>query len=311
MKLQTLDLAALYFPRQEWRWLRASVRLPSPEQAPDQFLWAASVEDKLWAWHPRGSDIDVTVPGPTPQKINVLVLETDGSELAAHGLYLKTIFTAAPAHDVEWAVALQVLTSRLHYQAADRGLPAYWKEALEACGLEPHLGILAQRGRYTFLNEAEQRHLAEKRWDLATFEMLESMALPVRAAFLAAIRKWNLSAQQAREALNFTLILAKKISEKTALNVLGNAFKSAEEFRMALFRTAQPELATLSQKRIEMLRDLKAPPRSSVYGDPSFESDLLKITHTPRRISDFESFKYWIGDPETTEKLRQLLEIYQ
>ncbi len=285
------------------------MRLPELEAAADLFLWAAKVEGKLWAWHPRGSDIDSATP--STQKVRVLVLDTDGHELAAHGLYLKTIFTALPAHDVEWAVALQVLTDRLNYQAAEQGLPRYWKEALEACGLEPHLGILAQRGRYGFLNEAEQRHLAEKRWDLATFEMLESMAPPVRTAFLTAIQKWNLSAQQTKEALNFAMILAKKISEKAALSVLANPFKNAEEFRMALFRTAQPELATLSQKRIEMLRNLMLPPRSSVYGDPAFESDLLKITHTPRKMSDFESFKYWVADPETTEKLKQLLEIYQ
>ena len=306
MNLQTFDLAALYFPKKEWRWLRVSVRLPELDTAPDQFIWAAKVDGKLWAWHPRGNDIEIS-----ERKVRVLTLDSDGTELEAHGLFLKTTFTAAPAHDIEWTVALQVLTDRLQYQAAERGLPKFWKEALEACGLEPHLGILAQRGRFGFLNEAEARHLTEKRWDLATFELLESMAPLVRTAFLVAIQKWNLTAQQAKEALNFTMILAKKISEKTALNVLGNAFKSAEEFRMALFRTAQPELATLSQRRIEMLRDLKAPPRSTVYGDPSFESDLLKITHTPRKMSDFESFKYWVSDPETTEKLRQLLEIYQ
>jgi hypothetical protein len=93
--------------------------------------------------------------------------------------------------------------------------------------------------------------------------------------------------------------------------VLGGAFNNAEEFRMALFRTAQPELATLSQRRIELLRSLGAPPRSSVFADPSFESEIIKITHNPRKLVDFELFKQWIADPATTEKIRALLEIYQ
>ena len=111
---------------------------------------------------------------------------------------------------------------------------------------------------------------------------------PARAAWIFGGRKPGQHGDQAKEALNFVMILFKKMGEKTVRTVLASTQKTAEEFRMALMRTAQPELSALSQKRIEMLRALRVPARTSIYGDPAFESDLLKITHTPRKLADFE-----------------------
>lgn len=246
-------------------------------------------------------------------RVRVLVLRTDASETAAHGLYLKTSFTALPAQDVEWVSALEVFTSRLNgkLESESKRLPLYWKEAFQACGLEPHFGVLGQRLRYKFLTEQERKLLFEKRWDLSTFEILETVKPEIRQDFILAIRRWNLSANQTKEASTLLILLLKKLGEGAAKKVLRNPFNSAEQFRATLLATAQPELASLSNKRIEMLRGLHLPPRSSVYGDPSFERDGLKITHAPRNMSDFEAFKTWIIDPELETKLRALLEIYQ
>lgn len=309
MDLQILDYSELYFPRKEWRWLRPSVRYSADlNSAPDSFVWAAHVQGKLWAWHPRGADIESLQPAT---KVRVLVLKTDGSELQAHGLYLKTAFTSASAQDVEWVSAIQVLIERFQLDLANSGLPFFWKEALEASGLEPHLGVLAQRSRYVFLTDDERQLIFDRRWDMASLELLETMNLEVRKNLTAALRKWNLSANQSKEAANYVLILFKKLGEKAVFTVLGGNYKNAEEFRLALLRTAQPELAVLSQKRIDRLRALHMPPRTSVFGDPSFEKDVLKITHTPRTTGDFEAFKDWVMEPGLSEKIRELLEIYQ
>lgn len=311
MELLTVDVTALHIPAREWRWLRPAVHISVVKSAPVGFLWGARVGDAIWAWHPRGYSLDVAGMS-VDAKVRVLLLKTDHSECEAHGLFLRTTFEAQPAHDVEWVAALQTLTQRLGWDPTSRGLPPHWKEALEACGLEPHLGVLAQRNRYAFLNEQEEQLVFERRWDLATLELLESLTAEVRAQFIASAKRWNLTAGHAKEALNFALILSRKMSDKTALTVLSaTTYKNAEEFRMALFRTAQPELATLTQKRIQLLRSLNAPARSSVYGDPSFESDILKITHNPRKLVDFEVFRAWIAEAETLDKIRELLEIYQ
>lgn len=309
MELQTLELSSLHFPRVEWKWLRSSVRYPTnPDTAPDAFLWAVRVGEKLWVWHPSGADITTGFDG---MRTRVLLLKTDGSELAAHGLYLKTSFSVQPAQDIEWVAALDVLTNRLGYDPSTKGLPPHWHEALEASKLEPHLGVLAQRGRFVFLTDAERQLVFDKRWDLSTLEMLETLSAEIRAAFVAAARQWNLTASTAKEAINHTAMLNRKLGEKAAAKLLASPFKSAEEFRLSMLRMAQPELAQLSQKRIELLRGLHLPPRTSVFGDPSFEKDVLKITHTPRTTGDFEAFKEWVENPELTEKMRELLEIYQ
>lgn len=314
MKLETLELSALRFPKAEWKWMRPSVNYPTtPESAPDAFLWAANVRGadgtaELWAWHPSGSDLS---NGFSSMRTRVLVLETDGSELAAHGLYLKTTFSHTPAQDVEWVAALDVLGKRLGVDPATQGMPKYWREALEASKLEPHLGVLAQRSRYLFLTDDERKLVFDKRWDLSTFEMAETLSAELRRQLIVAARHWNLTASNVKEALNYAIMLARKLGDKAAMSMLAGNFKSSEEFRTAVMRMAQPELAQLSQKRIEMLRGLHLPPRTSVFGDPSFEKDVLKLTHTPRNISDFEAFKEWVETPELIEKMRELLEIYQ
>jgi hypothetical protein len=309
LELREIDLSTIHFPRKEWRWLRPSIAYPKqPGLEPDAFLWAARVGQELWAWHPLGGDIDFKA---WPTRSRVIILATDGSELEAFGLYLKTTFRARPGLDVEWVAAIQVLRERLNYDPAERGLPPHWDQALAACELSAHLGALATRARFTFLTQEELQLLFDKRWDPATLELLPAIPEKLRPLFVAAARRWNLSAAHAKECLNFVMILCKKLGEKAAQRLLENEFANPEEFRTTLFRTAQPELATLSQKRIETLRALKVPPRSSVFGDPSFESDILKITHTPRRITDFDMFKEWVNDPEVARLMKELLEIYQ
>jgi hypothetical protein len=305
LQFKTLSFESLHFPKTEWQWLRPPAHFAESE--PDTFLWGAEVNGQIWAWHPKGADLSNGFAG---MQCRVLVLAA-ANELEAHGLYLKTSFAAQPAHDVEWTTALDVAATRLGFNAAERGLGPHWAKALEACGLEPHLGALAQRARYQFLTHEERKLLFDKRWDLATFELLETLRPELRALFVNSARNWNLSANQAKEAVNFVLMLDKKFGEKTAQKILSTQFKNAEEFRETLLTTAQPELAALSRKRIERLRALKLPPRTSVFGDPSFEKDILKITHNPRTIADFEIFKSWIEDPELAQKMRELLEIYQ
>ncbi|MEW6055780.1 MAG: hypothetical protein AB1540_04125 [Bdellovibrionota bacterium] len=306
MQLQIHDLSQLYFPKQEWQWLRPAQEYLS--EAPDSFVWAVLLEGKLWAWHPRGGEA-TSLSGNA--KVRTLVLEAKGGELEAFGLYLKTSFGVAPAQDVEWTAALSVLKTRFGFDPAQSGLPVYWPEALKACGLEPHLGVLSQRARYLFLNAEERALLFEKKWELATLELFEPLAQPLRSALVSVFRKWNIGAGHAKEICNYILMLNKKFGEKASHTLLSHPHKSAEEFRVAVFQTAQPELATLSRKRIDLLRGLKVPTRTSVFGDPSFEKDLLKITHTPRNVGDVEEFKSWINDAAVAEKLRELLEIYQ
>lgn len=308
MQLQTLDLTSLHFPREEWKWLRPSVRFATDiKQAPDAFLWATRVAEKLWAWHPSGAGLN---NDPAGLKSRVLVLDTDGTELEAHGLYLKTAFAWQKAHDTEWVAALAVLNLRLNHDIAQT-LPPHWGSALESCGLAQHLGPLAQRGRYAFLSQAELQLLFDKGWDLATFELFETMSAELRTSLLAAVQHWNLSASMTKETANYVIMLSRKLGEKAALSMVNGKFKSVEEFRSGVMRMAQPELAHLSQKRLELLRGLHLPPRTSVFGDPSFEKDMLKLTHTPRNTGDFEAFKQWINDPALLVKVRELLEIYQ
>lgn len=311
MEFQLTALSELHFPRDEWKWLRRPLAY---HPSPDFFLWAARVNGALWAWTPMGSDLEGSASSACQAvgaKVPVLVLESDGGELTAHGFYLKTAFTAVAPADVEWVAALDVLQNRLGHDPAAAGLPPLWKEALEAAGLAPHLGALGQRGRYFFLTQAERQTVFEKKWDLAALELLETWNAPLREAFLEAVRRWNVTAAQVKEASNHVLILSRKVGEAAALRVLKSEFTSAETFRSALLHTAQPELASLSQARIEKLRGLNLPPRTAIFGDPSFEKDVLKLTHTPRTMGDFQAFKTWIENTETAEKIRALLEIYQ
>jgi hypothetical protein len=311
LELKVLDFQELYFPRAEWQWLRPAVHYPTqPSQSPDAFVWAANVNGKLWAWHPKGTSLSNAFPG---MKTRVLVLETDGSELAAHGLYLKTTFENTPGLDIEWVCALDVAATRLgvDLSSPQAKLPPFWPEALKANGLEAHLGVLAQRARFRFLRPSERQLVFDKKWDLSVFELVETMEPGLRDLLAQAVRKWNLTAAQAKDAANQIMMLTRKVGEKAARTLLSGTFKGAEEFRVALHHTAQPELAILTQKRIDMLRGLHLPPRCSVFGDPTFEKDVLKITHSPRNIGDFEEFKEWVSDPEVLAKIKALLEIYQ
>lgn len=313
MKLEVFDFNDLYFPRGEWQWLRHPLRYEA--ESPDSFVWGVKLSTgRIVAWNRNGSDFE---NGFTGMKVRTLLLEPalplkdSNEELVAFGLYLKTSFEYSSPIDVEWTAALSVLERHFNYSVSRNGFPPYWKEALKAAGLEPHLGVLASRNRYLFLNHKERQTLFDKRWELASFELLETLLPALREALLDCLLQWNLSSGQAKEAVNLVGILERKFGEKSALKILKSNFKSAEEFRTTLMRTAQPELAFLSQSRIDQLRSLQLPPRTSVFGDPSFEKDGIKITHSPRSISDFQEFKEWVENPEILQKIKALLEIYQ
>lgn len=305
MKSHQHSFEALYFPRKEWQWLRTSSRY---EDAPDSFVWTAKVQGQNWAWSPRGGSLSNSFDG---MKLNAIELETDGSELAAYGLYLKTSFIASPPQDIEWTNAIDVLEKRIGWSLASKGLAPHWKEALQNAGLEPHTGTLAQRAKYLSLTAEERQFCFDKRWDASCFDLFGALTQPVRTATLEAIRRLQVNGNHAKDVSNFALILSKRAGEKAALDLLTRPFKNADELRLSLFRVAQPELARLSDERIDKLRRLHLPPRTSVFGDPTFEKDILKITHTPRSAMDWENFKEWVERPEILEKIKDLLDLYQ
>lgn len=302
MRLQLCDQSALHYPRQEWLWLRAATRLSAV--GADSFIYGVELDGKIWAWHPNGAEAHFT--GTIP----VLILENVATEIEAHGLYLKTTFERTAGQDAEWSAAIRVAEKRFGQDFA-KGLPPFWNEALRACGLEAHLGVLAHRAKFHFLTIEELQFLYDQRWDPMSFELFENLRLDVRQAFLKAIINLRLSATHVKECASHLILMIKKFGEPAALKVLANPYKSGEELRTGLMRTAQPELASLSDERIKQLRALKAPPRTSVFGDPSFEQDGIKITHSPRDISDFEEFKAWVERPDIQDKIKSLLEIYQ
>lgn len=306
MQLQWIAPSQLYFPVQEWKILRGEQSLTA---APDFFLWGyqPSSEGKTWCWTSKGKAL---APLPFIEKIPVLLLQPS-SDLEAFGLYLKISFQSSPALDVEWVSAIDVLKMNFHYAIEEQGLPPYWKEALEASHLSPHAGALVQRAKYLFLSPIERQFLFDKRWDLATFELIEILELSLRQQILTTIQKWNFSAQQSKEIISWSIQLQKKIGGLSVGKLLIQDYENADELRSRLQMIAQPEFAQLTQKRIELLRSLKVPQRTSVYGDPNFEKDLLRITHTPRNLADFEIFKNWVIDAQTKEKIFTLLEFYQ
>lgn len=308
MKLQYLPLKALHFPESEWAWLRKPAAF---ESSPDFFLWAAPIagKDRLWAWHPLGG----AVTGADPSQAVALLIPAAGeiSELETFGLCLKTTFTARAPQEAEWVAALKTLAEHFRHDVARDGLPPYLADAMTAAGLEPHLGALAGRERFRFLQRDELEFLFERRWDPSCLELLESMPADTRKLTVEALARWNLTAQQSKETCGGVVSVLRKLGEKAARTLLTGGYGSAEEFRATLSRTAQPELFALSEARIQKLRALKAPPRTSVYSDPSFENDALKITHMPRGIADIERFKDWISDAVVLEKFRALFEIYE
>lgn len=314
--LASVDLKDLIFPAERWNWLRAPFEVNA--SAPDLFVWGYQVGEKIIAWGPQGN-----APLSLDHKLPVFLLNPDASpklsttddlihqELCAFGLYLKTSFQAQAPQDVEWVNALIITEQTLGHDFTEKGLAPYWDQALKAAGQEPHISRIATRMKFSFLSVAERQFLFQKKWDPAYLEFFEHLPLVVREAALRCFLKYNISANSAREISNFLMINQKRYGEQAVLNILGKEHKSSEEFRHSLFCLAQPELARLADERVSMLRGLRIPPRTSVFGDPSFEKDILKITHTPRVTSDWESFKDWVNNAETTKKIDELLDLYQ
>lgn len=300
MELINHSTAELKFPKVEWSILR------SPSDHEDLFLLGAKVGSEIFAWSSTGSS-----PKSSSTKSNVLLLDSDGSELEAYFLWMRTSFASQKPNDAEWISILKTLENHFKHDISKQPLNANLVQAMKIAGLEPHLGVLATRERFRFLNENEIRFLYEKKWDPSSFELFENLTPEIRYSFLKAIVKFGISATQARESTNHILMLTRKLGEKGVLTLLANDYMNGDELRLGLIRMAQPELYQMSQTRIEKLRSLGTPPRTSVFGDPNFESDSLKITHNPKSIKDFELFKAWVANPETSERFKDLFEVYK
>ncbi len=310
-QFRSAKFSELYFPAQNWRFVRESKRL---EETPDAFLWACSFPQKstkhseLWAWHPKGT---LVTNGYDDRVIPLHVMKV-GSELEAFGLFLKTSFSAESPIEIEWVNALHVLEQHFKYDFSSKKLPPYWEFALTEAGLEPHLSSLTEHGKFVGLTLEESQFIYQKKWEPSVFELALSLTDEVRGAILEVIKRFGISAIHSKEVFNWALLLSKKFSPKSALDIIAQKkFQSGDELRVSLFNVAQPELSRLSELRIDKLRRLYLPPRTSVFGDPSFENDTLKITHTPRSVSDWEAFKEWVERSEVTAKIKDLLDLYQ
>ncbi|HRK01439.1 MAG TPA: hypothetical protein PLH57_02140 [Oligoflexia bacterium] len=310
LQLQYHSLVELNFPNREWMWLRKPV-LPSEQTtgAPDFYLLGVKCDQRSFVWTRNGAALTDTNQGASIT-VPVLFFKPVDDELTAYLTYVKTAFQAVQPLEVEWVRVLKTLKEQFQVDLA-KGIPALLAATLANAGLEAHLGVLANRAKYTFLTSLELEFLYEKKWDPSVFELFESISVELREAALKALQTWSISAANAKDLLQSLLFLSRKTSAETAIKILSSTYKTGDDLRIAIFHSAQPELARLSRERIERLRALSVPPRTSVFGDPSFESDQLKISHNPKTIGDFEAFKQWVSDPTTTERLRQLLEIYQ
>lgn len=303
LELKTIAKDQVQFPNNEWKWLRLD---EAYENSPDFFLWAAQFKDKLYCWSQKGGHVI-----NLPDKVPVLFLGDQPTELECYGLYLLTSFRAVPGNEVEWINVLDVLTNFFNFKPSEENLGPQIEKALKLSRYEPHFGLLANRAKFLFLSFEEKKFLYQKNWDPQTFELFESMSEQCRSSFLKVLQNLPLSSNHVKEAANHLLIYNRKFGEKATQQYLGLNHKSAEDFRQGLLATAQPELATLTRIRIERLRNLQLPPRTSVFGDPTFEKDGVKITHTPRNIGDFTLFCDWASDEKTKFRIKELLEIHQ
>lgn len=244
-------------------------------------------------------------------KIQILILDSDLSEIEAFGNFLRFSFASPKVPlEAEWVKILKVYKEYFKLDLAKDGIPPHLMQILKQCQLEPHLGVLTNRARFQFLTFEELNFLTNKKWDPACFELFEAMPSELRAALFTIAKHESMTAQLMKEISNNALTISKKLSLKAALTLLQSPKQILDDIRVSLFRTAQPELYSMSEERIQKLRALKAPPRTIVFGDPSFETDGIRITHTPRNIQDFERFKNWIENEEIADQFKSIFEFY-
>lgn len=244
--------------------------------------------------------------------IQVILLKEVPSELEAYLTWFEFSARqqAGHMHESEWIALLKVLHERFQFDFLNQPLPKQVQQALEWNGLAGHLGALINRSKLKFFSLTELRFFYEKKWDPNNFETVELLDGLTRQRYFECIEKLQCSMQAAKEILQHTCVIARK-SDLKLINRLLTEAKTADDLRRLLAATANPELTAMSHTRLERLRALKVPPRTSVFGDPSFENDVIKITFQPRNIADFDSFKDWINNESTRERLKMLIEIYQ
>ncbi len=308
MKLLQVPPRQLVVPTDAWSLLPPAEALLPTDAAPTLFLWGAAIGEEVWAWTASGAPWTATEDTAALPLLMPSLPSDAAPELCAYGLYLLAAFSRRPAQPVEWVHALSLLRERFHWDIATKKLPPLWPEALKAAGLEPDLKTLLPFQPFTALNLAEKRLLFAQSWHPLALESVEQLPTAVRATLLQALSIGSFTEEAARECVHSILQIQKRYGDKAATEVLGKTQGSGDSLRSSLTRIAQPELARLSDDRIALLRSLHLPPRTAVHGDPHFERDTLKITFVPQSLGDWETFKDWVVDENTADKMRELLE---
>lgn len=309
--MQLLEVSAndLIFYHSKWNFDTFSFRNTASELKND-FLIGCKLnnEPKYLAFGRTGSYFTNLT---NEKKHHILILDSNLSEIEAFGYFLLFSFASPRVPlEAEWVRILKIYKEYFKLDLAKAGIPPHLMQVLKQCNLEPHLGVLTNRARFQFLTFEEINFLSNKKWDPTCFELFEAMNPTLRTALFLIANHESMTAQLMKEISNNALTISKKLSLKAALTLLQSPKQILDDIRASLFRTAQPELYSMSEERIQKLRALKAPPRTIVFGDPSFETDGIRITHTPRNIQDFERFKNWIEDEEMNDQLKSIFEFY-
>ena len=299
MELLHVPARQLTVPADTWSLLPPVEALPDHQAA--FFLWGARVGENLWTWTPQGapwtaSDADASVPVLLP------ALPTGvAPELAAYGLYLATTFSHREPQAVEWVHALAVLRDRYKWDISTKKLPPLWP-VKDVAVLLPYLPFIG-------LTLEEKRLLYVRHWNPLVLEHAVELPAVVREPLVAALSHGSFTEESAQECADSAMQIFRRYGEKATVEVLCKTVGgTGDSLRSTLARIAQPEMARISDSRIEQLRSLRLPPRTAVHGDPSFEKDILKITFIPHSTGDWETFKDWVVDEDTAEKMRELLE---
>jgi hypothetical protein len=196
---------------------------------------------------------------------------------------------------------LAVLRNRFQWDVAVKKLPPLWP-VKDVAVLLPYLPFVG-------LSFEEKRLLFVRRWNPLVLEHALGLPALVREPLVTALSHGSFTEESAQECTDSVMQIFKRYGEKAAVEVLCKTVGgTGDSLRSTLARIAQPEMARLSDSRIEKLRSLRLPPRTAVHGDPTFEKDTLRITFIPHSLGDWETFKDWVVDEDTAEKMRELLE---
>jgi hypothetical protein len=318
VKLNPNDLVTI---AENWMLVRTTLAASSVDSNEDSvpspaFGVRVRQQEKIvyYAWSLYGTPLKAPLSAANSDTTPIIILKEVSSELEAYLTWFEfgARQQAGHMHESEWIALLKVLYERFQFDFLNQPLPKQIQKALEINGLAGHLGALINRSKLKFFSLAELRFFYQKKWDPNSFETVELLDSSTRQLYFACLEKLQCSMQAAKEILQHTCLIARKSELKLINRLLTNSeAKPADDFRRLLAATANPELTAMSHTRLERLRALKVPPRTSVFGDPSFENDVIKITFQPRNIADFDSFKDWVNSESTRERLKMLIEIYQ